>query len=224
VYSTGRLGDGRPYIEMEYVDGVNLEELLRGRGPYDVADACLLLARVASALGAAHAQNIVHRDVKPANILVENPGGEATLTDFGVAAILQTGDSALTRLTRQDERLGDPRYMSPEQLRGEPLTGQSDIYSLGIVAYELLTGKGPFDDAEVSDMASAHIRKPPPDLSARHSEIPPWLSDLLKRCLAKKPEHRPRATDLAERLQNPDDAETSLTGSVSIGKNMSIPS
>lgn len=209
VYSTGRLGDDRPYIEMEYIDGANLEELLHSRGPFDVSDACQLLAQVASGLAAAHAQNIVHRDVKPANILVDNTHSKATLTDLGIAAILQTGDSALTRLTRHDERLGDPRYMSPEQLRGEPLTGQSDIYSLGIVAYELLTGHGPFDDAEIKDMASAHIRKPPPELSALAPRVPQWLSDLVKQCLAKKPEHRPRANDLQKRLLYPDDTESS---------------
>ena len=222
VYSTGRLDDDRPYIEMEYVDGANLEELLHSRGPFDVPDACRLLGRVAAALAAAHDQNIVHRDVKPANILVEHSSGEATLSDFGIAAILQTGDSELTRLTRQDERLGDPRYMSPEQLRGEPLTGQSDVYSLGVVACELLTGSGPFDDAEVSDLASAHLRRPPPDLADRDRRIPSWLSELLKKCLAKKPEHRPRATDLVQRIQNPDDAEKSQVSTAAIETDLSF--
>lgn len=211
VYSVGGVDEDCPYIEMEYIDGLNLEELLHSRGPFEVGEACSLLAQVASALVAAHQQNIVHRDVKPANILVENATGKATLTDFGLAAILQTGDSELTRLTREDERLGDPRYMSPEQIRGEPLTGQSDIYSLGVVAYELLTGSGPFDDAELTDMAAAHIRRPPPDPAARDSAIPLGLSETIKQCLAKKPEHRPRAKDLVRRLLDPDSIESSQT-------------
>ena len=211
VYSVGRNREDHPYIELEYVDGTNLEDLLHSRGAFDVAEACGILRQLASALATAHDQNIVHRDVKPANILVCNSKGAVTLTDFGLAAILQTGDHALTRLTREGERLGDPRYMSPEQLRGEPLTGQSDVYSLGVVAFELLAGRGPFDDAEIADIASAHLRRPPPDLSTRRPGVPQWLSDVVKRCLAKKPEHRPRAKDLADLIQNPNGAGTSAT-------------
>lgn len=203
VYSVGRIDGDRPYIEMQYVDGSNLEQLLRSRGVFDVAEACEVLAQVASALAAAHERNIVHRDVKPANILVGNSDGIATLTDFGIAAILQAGDDDLTRLTREGERPGDPRYMSPEQLRGEPLTGQSDVYGLGVVAFELLTGKGPFDDAEIGSMAAAHIRRPAPDLSLRRPDIPQALSEIVQRCLAKKSEHRPRAKDLARLLRDP---------------------
>lgn len=213
VYSVGRTVDGRPYIEMEYVDGINLEELIRSRGALPVPEACALLAEVASALAAAHERSIVHRDVKPANVLIDNASGAATLTDFGVAAILQTGDAELARLTREGELLGDPRYMSPEQLRGEPLTGQSDVYSLGIVAYEIVCGSGPFDDATVTDMASAHIRRAPPSLSARNASVPEWLSELVQRCLAKKPEHRPRARDLAKRLAESEGVERGMPGS-----------
>ena len=190
---------------MEYVDGSNLEQLLRSRGAFDVGKACEILAQLASALAAAHEHNIVHRDVKPANILISNSNGVAILTDFGIAAILQAGDDDLTRLTREGERLGNPRYMSPEQLRGEPLTGQSDIYALGVVAFELLTGKGPFDDIEIGDMAAAHVRRPPPDLSVRRPEVPQQLSDIVKRCLAKTPEHRPRAQDLVRLFRHPGD-------------------
>ena len=207
VYSVGRNSENRPYIEMEYVDGVNLEELLKGSEFLAVPEACQILKQIASALAAAHEQSIVHRDIKPANILVKNTSGAASLTDFGVAAILQTGDADLTRLTREGERLGDPRYMSPEQLRGEPLTGQSDVYSLGVVAFELLVGAGPFDDPEVTDIASAHIRRPPPELAARNPSVPQWLSDTIKRCLSKKPEHRPRAKDLERLLQEPEDVD-----------------
>ena len=167
-------------------------------------------------VAAAHEQNIVHRDVKPANVLIDNKTGQATLADFGVAAILETGTETMTRLTRVDERLGDPRYMSPEQLRGETLTGQTDIYSLGIIGYELLTGKGPFDDPEIGNMASAHLRRPPPDLNQMRADVSPALSDALKRCLAKSPAHRPHARDLPRLLQNQIDlpGRESLAGPV----------
>jgi len=205
VYSVGRLDTDEPYIVMEYVDGNNLADILSAHGPFGVDEAIGFLAQISSALAAAHEQNIVHRDVKPANVLIDNKTNQATLTDFGVAAILETGTEAMTRLTRLDERLGDPRYMSPEQLRGERLTGQSDIYGIGIIGYELLTGKGPFDDPEIGNISSAHLRRPPPDLNQLRADVPHTLSDALKRCLAKSPEQRPRARDLPRLLQNPID-------------------
>jgi len=205
VYSVGRSDAEEPYIVMEYVDGNNLADILKSHGPFSSDEAVGLLVQISAALGAAHEQNIVHRDVKPANVLIDNKTGQATLTDFGVAAILETGTETMTRLTRVDERLGDPRYMSPEQLRGDTLTGQSDIYSLGIIGYELLTGKGPFDDPEIGNMASAHLRRPPPDLNQLRADVPQTLSDALKRCLAKSPGHRPRAQDLPSLLQDPID-------------------
>ncbi len=201
VYSTGRLADGTPFIEMEFIDGDNLAELLRSRGPFGVERARHMLVQLASALSAAHRENIVHRDVKPANVLVDARSGRACLTDFGVAAILGSGSEVVTRLTRDGERFGDPRYMSPEQLRGEEITGQSDIYSLGIVGYELLTGQGPFDGSEVSNMPAAHLRRPPTPITNLRADVPDWLSDLLRRCLAKRPAHRPRAGDLARLLE-----------------------
>jgi len=205
VYSVGRLDTDEPFIVMEYVDGNNLADILNAHGPFSIDEAVGILVQLSSALAAAHEQNIVHRDVKPANVLIDNNTGQATLTDFGVAAILETGTETMTRLTRVDERLGNPRYMSPEQLRSETLTGQSDIYSLGIIGYELLAGKGPFDDPEIGNMASAHLRRPPPDLSQLRADVPQSLSDTLKRCLAKSPAHRPRAQDLPRLMQDPVD-------------------
>jgi len=205
VYSVGRLATDEPYIVMEYVDGNNLADILSAHGPFGIDDAIGFLTQISSALAAAHEQNIVHRDVKPANVLIDNKTNQATLTDFGVAAILETGTATMTRLTRQDERLGDPRYMSPEQLRGEKLTGQSDIYGLGIIGYELLTGKGPFDDPEIGNISSAHLRRSPPGVNQLRADVPQTLSDALKCCLAKSPEQRPRARDLPKLLRDPID-------------------
>jgi serine/threonine protein kinase len=205
VYSVGQLESDDPYIVMEYVDGNNLADILNAHGPFSIDETISLLVQISSGLAAAHEHNIIHRDVKPANVLIDNKTGQATLTDFGVAAILETGSEALTRLTRIDERFGDPRYMSPEQLRGETLTGQSDIYGLGIIGYELLTGKGPFDDPEIGNIVNAQLRRPPPELNQLRVDVPQTLSDTLKRCLAKSPEHRPRAQDLPRLLQDPID-------------------
>lgn len=200
VYAVGTLENDIPYIEMQYVEGSNLAEVLRGHGRFDVAAARDLLARLAGALAAAHDGRIIHRDVKPANVLIENATGDAFLTDFGVAGILETGSEMVTKLTRESDRLGDERYMSPEQLRGEPVTEQADIYSLGIIGYEILTLYGPFGTQEITDMSGAHIRRAPVNLHELHPEIPKDLSDILQRCLSKNPAHRPRAGDLAVQI------------------------
>jgi len=176
-----------------------------------------LLSQVAAALAAAHECRVIHRDVKPANVLIEPDKGRAFLTDFGVAAILESGNETVTRLTREGERFGDPTYMSPEQLRGETLTPKTDIYSLGLLGYEMLTLQGPFIDAEITDVAAAHIRHPPVDLHARHPEIPADLSDILKRCLSKKPEHRPGARALADALAGSAPANSSAVSEATVG-------
>ena len=196
VYSVGNLGNDFPYIEMEYIEGKNLAEILRSHGRLGISAARNLLAQLASALAAAHDNRVIHRDVKPANVLVAHDSDSVFLTDFGVAGILESGSAAVTRLTREGDRIGDPTYMSPEQLRGEVVTEQTDIYSLGILGYEVLTLHGPFDNLEVTDISAAHFRRTPLDLHVARTDIPIDLSDLLKQCLAKKPQHRPRAKDL----------------------------
>ncbi len=208
VYTVGALSNDVPYIEMEYIEGNNLAEMLQSHGQLDVLAARKLLAQLASALAAAHANRIIHRDVKPANVLIQHESKRVFLTDFGVAGILDSGSEAVTRLTKEGERFGDPAYMSPEQLRGEALTPQTDIYSLGIIGYEILTLHGPFGDLEVTDLTRAHLRRPPLDLHVMHPDIPVDLSDALKRCLSKKPEHRPRAKDLEELFESVDPTST----------------
>ena len=197
VYAVGELSNGVPYIEMQYIDGGNLSELLKGQGRLGADEATSILTQVANALAAAHEHGIIHRDVKPANILVDASLKKAYLTDFGVAGILETGSETVTRLTRDDDRLGNPRYMSPEQLKGATVTERSDIYSLGVLGYELLTGHGPFGDREITDMSAAHIRTAPLDLSQAYPELPTSLCDALQRCLSKQPNNRPRASALA---------------------------
>ena len=210
VYSVGESTNGVPYIAMEYIDSNNLAEVLRSRGRLDVLEARKLLAQLSSALAAAHDNRIIHRNVKPANVLIQHDSQRVFLTDFGVAGILETGSETVTRLTKEGERFGDPTYMSPEQLRGEVLTAQTDIYSLGIIGYEVLTLHGPFDNSEVTDLTGAHLRRPPPDLHVMHPDVPIDLSDALKRCLSKKPEHRPRAKDLVGLFEPDNTANTNI--------------
>ncbi len=214
VFTVGTLSNQNPFIEMQYVDGSNLAEVLRANGRFDVPTARKLLAQLAGALAAAHECRVIHRDVEPANVLIEPENDHAFLTDFGIAAILESGSEAVTRLTREGDRLGDPTYMSPEQLRGEVLTPKSDVYSLGLLGYEMLTLHGPFVDAEVTDIAAAQIRRAPVELHARHPEIPSDISDTLQRCLSKKPEHRPHAKALADMLAVPESISIGATASV----------
>jgi serine/threonine protein kinase len=150
------------------------------------------MAQAALALGAAHEAGVVHRDVKPANILVM-PDGTVKLTDFGIARAVDGSGH-----TQTGEVLGTPHYLSPEQALGEPATGASDLYALGVVAHELLTGRRPFDKGTPVATALAQVNDPPPPLPAH---VPPGLRALIEQCLEKRPADRPAsARELGERL------------------------
>ena len=182
VYDYGE-EDDVAYLVMELVPGRTLGELIResdgGMAPEDVRS---ILGQAALALSAAHEAGVVHRDVKPANILV-TPEGQAKLTDFGIARI---GDGS--GHTRAGEVLGTPDYISPEQALGEPATAASDIYSLGIVAHEMLTGLKPFDMGTPVATALAQVNDPPPPLP---DTVPQDLREIVDACLAKKAQDRP---------------------------------
>ncbi len=201
VYRVGTLETETPYIVMEHVEGRNLSDALQAEGALDMETAGSVLRQLASALAAAHAVGIIHRDVKPANVLREKDSDRVVLTDFGIAGILETGGSEATRLTKVGQLLGDPRYMSPEQLLGEPLTHETDVYSLGILGHELLTLRGPYDAKSKVDMATAHLRQDPRPVTELRPDADPQLSELLQRCLAKTPEHRPRASEVVQILE-----------------------
>ncbi len=156
---------------------------------------------MASALAAAHENGIVHRDVKPGNVVRERDSDRVVLTDFGIAAILETGGETITRLTQQGQLLGDPRYMSPEQLLGEAVTDESDVYSLGIMGYELLTLKAPYEGSTNVQLVTAHLKKDPIPLARLRPDADPQLAELLERCLAKNPRHRPRASEVVKALE-----------------------
>lgn len=200
VYQYGRLPDETPYLVMEFVKGRTVEERVKAQGSLPVEATMGVLEDVASALAAAHARGIVHRDLRPANILWSEERDEALLTDFGIAAIIATTGEEVTKLTAAGMLLGDPRYISPEQLRDRPVTELSDVYSFGILGYELLAGRGPYDVTTDSEWLEAHKTASPRDLRELRSEMDPSLATLLGRCLSKEPAHRPSASDIVRAL------------------------
>jgi serine/threonine-protein kinase len=172
-------GVGTPYIVLEYVDGETLKSVIRREGPLEVPQALAYAIEIARALGAAHERQIVHRDVKPHNILIDPEGG-AKITDFGIARSLT--EEGLTLAGRV---LGTTDYVSPEQALGQPVTPQSDLYSLGIVLYEMLTGDVPFHGETPVAVAMKHVREDVPDVQARRPEISAATASVLDRALAK---------------------------------------
>jgi hypothetical protein len=197
IYGVGELPDGRPYFIMQYVSGGSMAERLAKSGPLPVEAAETVIGDVAAALAAAHRRGIIHRDVKPANVLWDEDGERATVSDFGIATLQPTEDSENDiRITGSGMAVGSPAYMSPEQILTEPVTVKSDIYALGLLGYELLTGRGPYHATKPSDVVAAHLRDNPRRLSEMRNDIPEALQELLLRCLSKDPEDRPTAEEV----------------------------
>ncbi len=187
-------GEDEPfaYLVLELVPGEPLSALVQREGALDPARVRSIMGQAALALGAAHEAGVVHRDVKPANILI-TPDGTVKLTDFGIARAIDGSGQ-----TQTGEILGTPHYLSPEQALGERATGASDLYALGVVAHEMLTGRRPFDRGTPVATALAQVNDTPPPLPPH---VPPGLRSLIEQCLAKKAEDRPAsARELGERL------------------------
>ena len=200
IHRVDSLENGIPYLVMEYIDGRSLAQRLEAEGPLEVAEVRQILSQVAAALAAAHGKGVVHRDVKPGNVLCEEGTGRVLLTDFGIAVVRDNPEETAPRLTPIGQMLGDLGYMSPERLAGEDATGESDVYSLGVLAYQLLTGAGPYGDLSIAELTTAHLKGDPLRITDLRSEVEPELAELLQRCLAKSPAHRPRASDLLKLL------------------------
>ncbi|WP_066936405.1 serine/threonine-protein kinase [Microtetraspora fusca] len=184
IYEAGER-DELLFIAMRYVEGSDLRRLLLSAGPLPVARAYRLFAQIASALDAAHADGLVHRDVKPANILVAD-GDHVYLTDFG----LTKSSSAEAGLTSHGHFMGTPRYVAPEQIRGLPVDGRSDLYAFACVAYEALTGLPPFQrDSELA-LLYAHVSHEPPPVTPYRPDLPHAVNHVTARALAKSPNER----------------------------------
>src|SRR5262245_51324770 len=183
VYDYGEDPSG-PYIVMEFVDGEDLATILRRTGPLPPAQAARIAAAVARALDAAHARGIVHRDVKPGNVLIGRDG-RVKVVDFGIARAI-----AEAQMTLPGTTLGSVHYFSPEQARGEPATASSDIFSLGIVLYEMLTGSRPWEGDSAASVALARLHGPVPDPALIRPSIPPALALVDRTAMAQDPDDR----------------------------------
>ena len=205
VYDYGRAEDGSFYYVMECLDGPTLDGLVKSTGPLAPERAIHLLRQLCGALAEAHAAGLVHRDLKPGNIIVATLGGEkdvAKLLDFGLVQDLgsSSGDG---RLTRTGTVLGTPVYMCPEQAGGVAVDARGDLYSLGAVAFFALTGRPPFERDTVGGYLNAHLTQSPPDLTEVRKDVPADLAVVVARCLAKNPAERYQsAIDLADALDS----------------------
>ena len=201
VYDAGEV-DGILYLAMQYIEGNDLSAVLRKDGrlrPYRAIDVC---RQVASALDAAHAMGLIHRDVKPANVLIE--GRTAFLTDFGLTKRM---DGTHTELTRAGDVVGTIHYVAPEQIEGSQVSARSDVYSLGCLLYHCLTGQVPFSrDTDVA-VIYAHLSEPPPKLTALRPELATGLDGVIAKALDKSPDRRfPTCTDLVNAARGVIDA------------------
>lgn len=189
--------DGFAFFTMGFIDGENLAERLQQRGPLSMPDAVRLLRETAWALAYAHARGVVHRDVKPENIMVERGSSRAIVTDFGIAR-----DQLAASLTADGMVLGSAHYMSPEQAAGDAVDGRSDLYSLGVVGFQILSGQRPFEAKEAATVMAHHVTRPAPSLASVMPQLPHSLVSVIDRCLSKSPSDRyPNGEALAEALQ-----------------------
>ncbi len=191
ILDFGRTSDGRLYLAMEYLEGQTLADLMEEKGRLDTKLVVDVLTQLGEALIEAHAIGYVHRDLRPRNMFLalrRTRVNYLKLLDFGLAKLVeQEGEAASTSLGMT---FGDPHYMSPEQARGEPVDRRADIYSMGCIAYEMLTGQPPFHGGKVFDVLTRHVEEKPRSLAEVAPETPPWLERAVMRCLAKRADDR----------------------------------
>jgi serine/threonine protein kinase len=194
IFAVGELPDGRPYLAMQLVDGEPLDKILVD-GPLPARRALRIIRAIASALSETHAAEVVHRDLKPSNIIWRrdrNGDDRITLVDFGIA-VCRPGNADATRLT-SGGLIGTPHYMSPEQAHGEVVDARADLYALGCILYELVTGEPPFEGSGF-EVLLAHLGRPAPLPSEKNPDVPESIDRLCAQLLAKKPDDRPASAD-----------------------------
>ena len=205
VYDVG-IAEGRHYIVMEYVPGRTLKERIKEEGPVPATEALHIARQIAGALAQAHINNLVHCDIKPHNILVM-PDGNVKVADFGIARAVTE-----STMTYNDNIMGSVHYFSPEQARGTIITPKSDVYSLGVVLYEMLTGRIPFDGNTAVSIARKHLEEEPQPLRSLVPNIPPVVEALVTRMMAKDPALRPDSRLLVQDITR---AEQMMRGDTS---------
>ena len=202
IYFVGEQ-DGHRFFAMEYVPGRTLEEHIAKKGSLDIEEAVDILVQTATGLSAAHQAGVVHRDVKPQNIKIR-PDGGVKLLDFGLSKSF-SGDVAVTGAGRI---MGTPRYMSPEQCRGEQIDWRTDVYALGLLGFYLLTGRDPYDDDSLGMVLDQQMNKPLPSILTERPDLSSKVQRVLERLCAKRPDQRPRsmeeAVDLLESIRPTD--------------------
>jgi len=193
VTDSGTTPDGAFYFVMEFLDGTNLEELIDQNGPLAVERALLITAQIARALEAAHAAEVIHRDLKPANIMLVNRKGEddfVKVLDFGISKDLDLSDTDRRALTRPDVAIGTPVYMAPEQAAGKPANALTDVYAVGGLLYEMLTGCPPCAGADAIDVLHKKAHEDPVDIATLRPDLPPQVQRLVTRALSRAPRDR----------------------------------
>ncbi|WP_420645049.1 protein kinase domain-containing protein [Candidatus Leptofilum sp.] len=215
VYAIGAAPTGQPYIAMQFVDGGDLQQVIQEskakKQPLTAVQTLTTLRPMADALIVAHAAAVIHRDLKPSNILLR-PDGTPIMVDLGIAAV-QTG----AKLTNTGTLIGTPAYMSPEQARGLPVDGRSDLYSLGVILYEMLTGRRPFEADDPLAILHKHVYEEPVPIQQLRPDIAPETAKLVHRCLQKEPGKRPaNAAELLGGIEYALEAESGQPASLSI--------
>ncbi len=205
IFDFGQTSEGSPYMVMEMLDGQGLDQMIKNKGALFLPEALPIFVQICEGLGFAHNAGVVHRDLKPANVILVN--GVVKLLDFGVAKV-EAVDQALTSAR---ELIGSPLYVSPEQARGETSDLRSDLYSFGVLMYETLTGKTPFQGASVLETIGMHAASPPPKLGP---QFPSAMRNLVDKCLQKSPQDRPQS--VSEVLDSLFDIQDELNAQVMI--------
>src|SRR5262249_4167063 len=198
IYDFGVTSEGLVYLVMELVEGQNLRQIIKQQGPLSPATVSEITNQVCSALQAAHQQNVVHRDLKPDNIMVNVTisGLRLKVLDFGIAKLR---DLAASNLTVTGNVMGTPHYMSPEQCLGEEIDNRSDLYSLGVVMYQMLTGTLHFNSSTSTAVVMQHVNKEPPSLRSINLSISPAVEAVVLHALAKRREDRPQSAEALAR-------------------------